>query len=118
MAEVILITILVVLLFYIFFVRPARSEQRRRRRDLNALRVGDEILTTGGFIATVDAVETPPDGPMVLYLRLGDAFVVRARSSAVAELIRSVDTIDRAAPDLERDFSASAPGPSSRDSLP
>ncbi len=116
MAEVILITVLVVLLFFIFFVRPARSEQRRRRRDLNALRVGDEILTTGGFIATVDAVETPPDGPMILYLRLGDEFVVRARSSAVAELIRAVDATDRAVPDRERDFNASVPGLSSRDS--
>ena len=117
MTEVILITILVVLLFYIFFVRPARSEQRRRRRDLNALRVGDEILTTGGFIATVDAVETPPDGPMILHLRLGGEFVVRARSSAVAELIRSVDAVDPAASNIERDFNASVPGPSSRDSL-
>ena len=117
MTEVILITILVVLLFYIFFVRPARSEQRRRRRDLNALRVGDEILTTGGFIATVDAVETPPDGPMILHLRLSDEFVVRARSSAVAELIRSVDAVDQGASDIERDFNVSAPDPSSRDAL-
>ena len=117
MAEVILITVLVVLLFFIFFVRPARSEQRRRRRDLNALRVGDEVLTTGGLIGTVEAVETPPDGPMVLYLRLGDEVVVRARTSAVAELIRAVDQIERPARDLGTDLSASAPGSSSCDRL-
>ena len=116
MAEVILITVLVVLLFFIFFVRPARSEERRRRRDLNALRVGDEILTTGGLLAIVEAVETSPDGPMILHLKLGDDLVVRARTSAVAELIRAVDEIDRAVREPASDLIPAAPSPHPRDS--
>lgn len=90
MAEVLLITILVVLLFFIFFIRPARTEQRRRRRDLNELRVGDEVLTTGGLLATVEGVETPDDGPMILRLRLAEGVVVRAHTSAIAERLRAV----------------------------
>ena len=58
MTEVILITLLVVALFYLFFIRPTRSEERRRQRDLNELRVGDTVLTRGGLIAEVEGVET------------------------------------------------------------
>ncbi len=87
MAEVLLITALVVALFFLFFIRPARSEERRRQRDLNDLQVGDTVLTRGGLIARVDGVETPEDGPMVLLLRFSDSVVVRARTGAIAERI-------------------------------
>lgn len=87
MAEVLLITALVVALFFLFFIRPARSEERRRQRDLNDLQVGDTVLTRGGLIARLDGVETPEDGPMVLLLRFSDTVVIRARTGAIAERI-------------------------------
>ncbi len=89
MAEVLLITALVVALFFLFFIRPARSEERRRQRDLNDLEVGDTVLTRGGLIARVDGVETPEDGPMVLLLRFSETVVVRARTGAIAERIEA-----------------------------
>ena len=85
MTEVLLITALVVAAFYLFFIRPTRSEERRRQRDLNDLRVGDTVLTRGGLIAEVAGVETPEDAPMVVVLRLAEGVEVRARTSAVAE---------------------------------
>ena len=91
MAEVLLITVLVVALFYVFFIRPTRSEQSKRERDLNALRIGDTVLTRGGLIATVVAVETPDDGPMLLSLELAEGVVVQARTEAVAERIAEVE---------------------------
>ena len=91
MTEVILITLLVVALFYLFFIRPARSEESRRRHDLNELQIGDTVLTRGGLIATVEGVETPEDGPMIVLLRLADNVVVRARTGAVEERLSSAD---------------------------
>ena len=85
MTEVLLITALVVAAFYLFFIRPTRSEERRRQRDLNDLRVGDTVLTRGGLIAEVAGVETPEDAPMIVVLRLAEGVEVRARTSAVAE---------------------------------
>ncbi|MEE9278167.1 MAG: preprotein translocase subunit YajC [Dehalococcoidia bacterium] len=82
---------LVLLLFYFLFIRPTRSEQRRRRNDLNALRVGDEVLTTGGLIATVTDVETPANGPMILHLKIADGVVVKAQTAAIAERLRAGD---------------------------
>lgn len=94
MAEVLLITALVVGLFFFLFIRPTRREQALRRRDLNALRIGDEVLTSGGLIGTVTAVETQPDGPMILALELADGVVVRARTEAIAQILRPVDEIE------------------------
>ena len=101
MTEVILITLLVVALFYLFFIRPARSEERRRQRDLNELRVGDTVLTRGGLIAEIEGVETPEDGPMVVLLRLSENVVVRARTAAVEERISASDWDDEEADEPE-----------------
>ena len=101
MTEVILITLLVVALFYLFFIRPARSEERRRQRDLNELRVGDTVLTRGGLIAEIEGVETPEDGPMVVLLRLSESVVVRARTAAVEERISAADWDDEEADEPE-----------------
>ena len=94
MAEVLLITALVLALFFIFFIRPARAVQTRRRRDLNELRIGDEVLTSGGIIAIVVAVETPPKGPMILHLEIDDGVVVRARTSAIEERLRTAEEVE------------------------
>lgn len=107
MAEVLLITALVVGLFFFLFIRPTRREQAQRRRDLNALRIGDEVLTTGGLIGTVTAVETQPDGPMILSLELADGVIVRARTEAIAQILRPVDEIEL---DAEPGAAADAPG--------
>ncbi len=107
MAEVLLITGLVLGLFYFLFIRPARREQSRRRQDLNALRIGDEVLTRGGLLATVTAVETPADGPMILSLELADGVVVRARTEAIAELLQSAQLDDE--DDLDDDVGDDPP---------
>ncbi len=94
MTEVILITVLVVAAFYLFFIRPTRSEERRRQRDLNDLRVGDTVLTRGGLIAEVAGVETPEDGPMIVLLRLAEGVEVRARTAAIAERLSTPEDDD------------------------
>lgn len=123
MAEVLLITALVLALFFIFFIRPARQVQGRRRRDLNDLRIGDEVLISGGLIATVDAVETPPHGPMILHLEIDDGVVLRARTSAIEQRLRTADEVaadevaaDGAGPGDLRQEPAAGLGPPSNDS--
>ena len=96
MAEVLAITGMVIILFFIFFIRPARAEERRRRKDLNELSIGDEVLTRGGLIAIVTAVETPAGSPMLLHLRVAEGVVVRARTEAIALRLRSHDQVDAA----------------------
>lgn len=70
---------------YFVFYRPTVSAQNRRRRIIAGLRRGDEIVTTGGLIATVADIRESEHGPVELLLDLGDGRLVRARTSAVAE---------------------------------
>ncbi len=59
-------------LFYFAFPRPVQQHQKKQRKELQSLRVGDEVLTTAGFIARIKEVRVPEDrGPTELILDLG-----------------------------------------------
>ncbi len=79
----------IALLFYLAFLRPVQQQQKKQRRELASLRVGDEVLTQAGFIATIKEVRVPEEpGPTVLILDLGGT-EVRAVASAIVERLSS-----------------------------
>jgi len=49
--------VILVAAFYFLIVRPQRRNAMIRRQLLNAVQVGDEIVTTGGVYGTVVAIE-------------------------------------------------------------
>ncbi|MHC4235305.1 MAG: preprotein translocase subunit YajC [Planctomycetota bacterium] len=72
-------------LFYFAFLRPVQQQRKKQRKQLASLRVGDEVLTQAGFIATIKEVRVPEErGPTVLILDLGGV-EVRAVASAIVE---------------------------------
>ena len=71
--------------FYFILLRPVTQQQRKARRDLLALQVGDEIVTTGGLIATVVDIRQPAHGPLELVLELAPGMQVRALTTAIQE---------------------------------
>lgn len=83
---------------YFIFYRPTVAAQERQRRVVAGLRVGDEIVTTAGFIARVVDIREPDDGPVELLLDLGSGLVVRARTSAVADRLPRPETSAAAEP--------------------
>lgn len=78
----------IAVLFYLAFLRPVQQQQKRQRQELASLRVGDEVLTTAGFIAVIVAIRVPEEpGPTELTLDLGGV-QVRAFASAIAQRLR------------------------------
>ena len=76
---------IIALLFYFAFLRPVQQHQKKQRQELQSLKVGDEILTQAGFIATIKEVRVPEGrGPTELILDLG-GFEVRALASAIVQ---------------------------------
>jgi preprotein translocase YajC subunit len=72
-------------LFYFAFLRPVQQDQKKRRHELQNLRVGDEVLTQAGFIARIKEVRVPEErGPTELILDLG-GIEVRAIASAITQ---------------------------------
>jgi len=87
--EILLAVILIVVLFYFILMRPVMEQQRRQRRDISNLQIGDEVLTSGGFLATVKEIRVPEQGPVQLVLDLGGGVEVRALPSAVEQRIKA-----------------------------
>ncbi len=73
--------------FYFILIRPVLQQQRQQRREMADLRVGDEVLTTGGILATIVDIETPEEGPVLLTLELGPGVRVRAIPQAVVQRV-------------------------------
>ena len=88
-------------LFYLAFLRPVQQNQKKQRDTLAILRVGDEVLTQAGFIATIKDIRVPEEhGPTELILDLGGV-EVRAVASAIAQRLSPAPTPEPA-PQAER----------------
>ena len=94
MLQLVMLTSVVLVAVYFIFYRPTVEAENRQRRAIAGLRLGDEIVTTSGFIARVVDIREPDEGPVELLLDLGDGRLVRARTSAVAERLPRTDGAD------------------------
>lgn len=72
--------------FYFILLRPVLEQQKRRRRDISRLNIGDEVLTTGGFYAVVRDIQTREHGPLELTLEVAPGVQLRATVDAIASV--------------------------------
>lgn len=74
--------------FYFILLRPVINQQKQQRRDISSLQIGDEVMTSGGFYATVLDINTFEDGPMEIVFRLAPGVDVRGTTNAIASIVR------------------------------
>jgi preprotein translocase subunit YajC len=74
--------VILVAAFYFLIVRPQRRNAMVRRQLLNAVEVGDEIVTSGGVYGTVLAIEDE-----TLDVEIAQGVVVKVARGAVAARI-------------------------------
>ncbi len=86
--EFLLVLIAVMAAFYFILLRPVMTQQRQHRRDISNLEIGDEVLTTGGFYATVKEINTFEDRPMEIMLEAGPGVVLRGTTQAIQSVAR------------------------------
>ena len=48
--------IVIILVFYFLIIRPNQKRQKQQSETLNSLKAGDVVMTTSGFIATIESV--------------------------------------------------------------
>jgi preprotein translocase subunit YajC len=82
--------------FYYILLRPVLQQQRKTKRDLLELQTGDEVVTTGGLIATVIDIRQPAVGPIELVLELAPGMEVRALTTAILERRTAVEAVPAA----------------------
>jgi preprotein translocase subunit YajC len=59
------------------------DSQKRHRRNIADLEIGDEVLTTGGFYAIVTAIETQEAGPPVILLEVAPGIELEGTPAAI-----------------------------------
>ena len=82
----------IVIAFYLIVLRPQQQEQKRQQKDVQDLKVGDEVLTTSGFLGTVREIYIPEEGPVQIVIDFGNGVVVNALSSAIQQRVAAGQT--------------------------
>jgi preprotein translocase subunit YajC len=82
----------IVIAFYLIVLRPQQQEQKRQQKDIQNLQVGDEVLTTAGFLGTVREIYVPAEGPVQIVLDFGNGVVVNALASAIQQRVAAGQT--------------------------
>ena len=91
MFSVIFYTVLAVAAFYFILLQPVLKQQRQRKKAVQELAIGDEVLTTGGIIAEVKDVQAPEEGPTELILEIAPGVEVRATTDAVERRLTTLE---------------------------
>lgn len=85
--------IVVLVAFYLFILRPQQQEQKKQQKDIKDLKIGDEVLTTSGFIGTVKDVYIPEKGPVQIVLDFGNGVVINALATSIAQRVAAGQTL-------------------------
>jgi preprotein translocase subunit YajC len=88
-----LVIVAVIIAFYLIVLRPPQQEQKRQQKDIQDLQVGDEVLTTSGFLGTVKDVYIPESGPVQIVIDFGNGVVLNALSTAIAQRVAAGQTL-------------------------
>ncbi len=91
MWSVIFYTVLAVAAFYFILLQPVLKNQKQQRKAVQSLQIGDEVVTTGGIIAEVIDVVTPPDGPTEIILQIAPGVRIRAVTDAIQKRLTTLE---------------------------
>lgn len=69
------------LIMYLLMIRPQQKKHRQHQQMLEALKKGDRVITTGGFLATVLNIKEKEN---IVVLRLADNVKVEIQKGAIA----------------------------------
>jgi preprotein translocase subunit YajC len=91
--------------FYFFLMRPQRQQRARQRELLNALEVGDEVLTAGGMYGTIAEIDDEDD---TILVEVAPGTRIRMLRRAVSQ--RLVEEEDSGEDEDETDSDDETPG--------
>tara|TARA_B100000700_G_C15060412_1_gene865400 strand:- start:8484 stop:8792 length:309 start_codon:yes stop_codon:yes gene_type:complete len=77
------IPIAIVALFYFILLRPILRAQKKHKENVAELKVGDEVLTSGGFYAVVRSIQTQETGPSSIIFELTKGVEVEGTAIAI-----------------------------------
>ncbi len=91
MWSVIFYTVLAVAAFYFILLQPVLKDKKEQRKAVEALQVGDEVITVGGLIGEVKDIIQPVDGPTEIILEIAEGVRVRAVTDAISRRLTTLE---------------------------
>ena len=73
--------VVIFVIFYLLLIRPARTRQKQVQKMLDALKSGDKVVTSGGMLGTVVAIDRG-----IVQLRVADKVKVDVTRSSIVGL--------------------------------
>ena len=80
--------ILIFVIFYFFLIRPQQKRVKDHKAMVEALKRGDEIITSGGIIGTIDRVMEDDRIEVII----GDNVKVQIIRSTITSLLKKEET--------------------------
>ena len=83
--------ILIFVIFYFFLIRPQQKRVKEHKAMVEALKRGDEIITSGGIIGTIDRVMEDDRIEVVI----GENVKVQIIKSTITSLLKKKEEIKK-----------------------
>ena len=80
--------ILIFVIFYFFLIRPQQKKVKDHKSMVVALKRGDEVITSGGIVATIERVHEDDK----IDLSISENVTVKVVKSTIQNLLTKADT--------------------------
>jgi len=80
--------LLIVVVMYFLMIRPQQRKQKAHQAMVNALKNGDEVVTTGGMYGTVAGID---EKKSTLYLKISGDVKVKVERFAIARVLTDAE---------------------------
>ncbi|MDQ2694295.1 MAG: preprotein translocase subunit YajC [Pseudomonadota bacterium] len=80
--EALIFPILLIVIFYFLLIRPQQKRAKEHKQMVQALKKGDEVVTSGGILGRINEV-----GENFLVLEVADNVQLKVQKGAVASLM-------------------------------
>ena len=80
--------ILIFVIFYFFLIRPQQKKVKDHKSMVTALKRGDEVITSGGIVATIERVHEDDK----IDLLISENVTVKVVKSTIQNLLTKADT--------------------------
>lgn len=87
-----LVIVAIIIAFYLIVLRPQQQDQKRQQKDIKNLAIGDEVLTTSGFLCSVKDIHIPESGPVQVILDFGNGVIIHALATSIAQRVAAGQT--------------------------
>ena len=78
----IIMFVVIIAIFWLLIIRPQTKRNKQHRELVNALAVGDEVVTAGGLLGRIVEV-----GDSFLSVELADGVTVRLQKQSVSQVV-------------------------------